>query len=192
MSDKVYNFGAGPAMLPEPVMAKIQKEWLNYQGMGVSVIEISHRSKEFVAILEEAQSLFRELTGLPENYKILFIHGGARMQFSALPLNLAGRKSGKRCLYFETGNFAKLASKDAKDFCHVEIAASSAETSSCRSVSVASLANRDAFIVVCVAWVPRLPTAVPNPQTLGQRQTRPPLRSAGAPCLPGRGVFARC
>ena len=91
MSDKVYNFGAGPAMLPEPVMAKIQKEWLNYQGMGVSVIEISHRSKEFVAILEEAQSLFRELTGLPENYKILFIHGGARMQFSALPLNLAGR-----------------------------------------------------------------------------------------------------
>jgi phosphoserine aminotransferase len=128
MSDKVYNFGAGPAMLPEPVMAKIQKEWLNYQGMGVSVIEISHRSKEFVAILEEAQSLFRELTGLPENYKILFIHGGARMQFSALPLNLACRKSGKRCLYFETGNFAKLASKDAKDFCHVEIAASSSET----------------------------------------------------------------
>lgn len=128
MSDKVYNFGAGPAMLPEPVMAKIQQEWLNYQGMGVSVIEISHRAKEFVAILEEAQALFRELTGLPENYKILFIHGGARMQFSALPLNLAGRKPGKKCLYFETGNFAKLASKDAKDLCNVEIAASSAET----------------------------------------------------------------
>ncbi len=128
MTTKVYNFGAGPAMLPEPVMQKIQQEWLDYQGMGVSVIEISHRAKEFVAILEEAQALFRELTGLPENYRILFIHGGARMQFSALPLNLAGRKPGKKCLYFETGNFAKLAAKDAKNFCNVEIAASSGET----------------------------------------------------------------
>lgn len=128
MADKVYNFGAGPAMLPEPVMQKIQQEWLDYQGMGVSVIEISHRAKEFVAILEEAQALFRELTELPDNYRILFIHGGARMQFSALPLNLAGRKPGKKCLYFETGNFAKLSSKDAKEFCNVEIAASSAET----------------------------------------------------------------
>lgn len=128
MAGKVYNFGAGPAMLPEPVMQKIQKEWLDYQGMGVSVIEISHRAKEFIAILEEAQALFRELTDLPDNYRILFIHGGARMQFSALPLNLAGRKPGKKCLYFETGNFAKLASKDAKDLCNVEIAASSVET----------------------------------------------------------------
>lgn len=125
---KVYNFGAGPAMLPEPVMRKIQQEWLDYQGMGVSVIEISHRSKEFVAILEEAQALFRELAGLPDNYKILFVHGGARMQFSALPFNLAGRKPGKRCLYFETGNFAKVSAKDASAQCNVEIVASSAET----------------------------------------------------------------
>ena len=121
MAKKVYNFGAGPAMLPETVMQKIQQEWLDYQGMGVSVIEISHRSKEFVAILEEAQALFRELTGLPDNYRILFIHGGARMQFSALPLNLAGRKPGKRCLYFETGNFAKLSATDAKPFCNVAV-----------------------------------------------------------------------
>lgn len=128
MANQVYNFGAGPAMLPEAVMQKIQQEWLDYQGMGVSVIEISHRSKEFVAILEEAQSLFRELTGLPDNYRVLFLHGGARMQFSALPLNLAGRKPGKKCLYFDTGNFAKLASKDAGSFCCVEIAASSAQT----------------------------------------------------------------
>jgi len=128
MSNKVYNFGAGPATLPEPVMQKIQQEWCDYQGMGVSVIEISHRAKEFKAILEEAQALFRELTGLPDNYRILFIHGGARMQFSALPLNLAGRKPDKKCLYFETGNFAKLAAKDAKPFCNVEIVASSADT----------------------------------------------------------------
>ena len=128
MANKVYNFGAGPAMLPEAVMRKIQQEWLDYQGMGVSVIEISHRCKEFVAILEEAQALFRELAAVPDNYRILFIHGGARMQFTALPLNLAGRKPGKKCLYFETGNFAKLAASDAKGFCNLEIAASSADS----------------------------------------------------------------
>lgn len=128
MQNKVYNFGAGPAMLPEPVMRKIQQDWLNFQGMGVSVIEISHRSKEFIAILSEAKALLRALAGIPDNYQILFVHGGARMQFAAIPLNLAGRKPGKRCLYFETGNFAKLAAKDAGAFCHMEIAASSAES----------------------------------------------------------------
>src|SRR5210317_1581775 len=107
MADQVFNFGAGPAMLPIPVMEQIQKEFLNYNGMGVSAIEISHRAKEFVAILESAQATFRELTNLPDNYKILFVHGGARMQFSALPLNLANRSATKKCLYFGTGNFAK-------------------------------------------------------------------------------------
>jgi len=123
---KVYNFGAGPAMLPEPVMEQIRDELLDYRGMGVSVIEISHRSKEFVAILEEAQALFRELTGLPENYRLLFMHGGARMQFSALPLNLAGRSPDRKALYFETGNFAQLAIKDAAPYADVRIVASSA------------------------------------------------------------------
>ena len=128
MSGQVYNFGAGPAMLPVPVMERIRDEFLDFQGMGVSVIEISHRAKEFQAIVEEAQSLFRELTGVPENYKILFVHGGARMQFSALPMNLAGRVASKKCLYVESGNFAKLANKDAKAFCDVKVIASSAET----------------------------------------------------------------
>lgn len=128
MSDKVYNFGAGPAMLPEPVMAKIQEEFLNFQGMGVSVIEISHRAKEFVTILEEAQALFRELTGLPDNYKILFVHGGARMQFSAIPMNLIGRVDSRKGLYFETGNFAKLAAKDAQAFGDIQTIVSGADT----------------------------------------------------------------
>ncbi len=127
MADTVYNFGAGPAMLPPPVMEKIQQEWLNFQGMGVSLIEISHRSKEFVAVLEEAQRLFRELTGLPENYRILFVHGGARMQFSALPLNFADCGSAKKCLYVDSGNFAKLAATEAQIFSSTEIIASSAE-----------------------------------------------------------------
>lgn len=125
---KVYNFGAGPAMLPEPVMEKIRDEFLDYAGMGVSVIEISHRSKQFIAILEEAQALFRELTGLPQNYKILFMHGGARMQFAALPLNLAGRVPGKKALYVESGNFAGLAIKDAAPYADVKVVASSAAT----------------------------------------------------------------
>ncbi len=96
--------------------------------MGVSIIEISHRAKEFVAVLDQAQSLFRELTGLPDNYRILFVHGGARMQFSALPLNLAGRVPSKKCLYVESGNFASLAAKEAAAFCHVETIASSVDT----------------------------------------------------------------
>ena len=128
MADKIYNFGAGPAMLPEPVMQQIQREWLDFQGMGISIIEISHRAKEFVAVLDEAKSLFRELTGLPNNYRILFVHGGARMQFSALPLNFAGRVPSKKCLYVESGNFAGLAAKEAKAFCEMKIIASSVET----------------------------------------------------------------
>jgi phosphoserine aminotransferase len=128
MADKIYNFGAGPAMLPEPVMKKIQQEWLDFQGMGVSIIEISHRAKEFVALLDEAKTLFRELTGLPDNYRILFVHGGARMQFSALPLNFSGRVASKKCLYVESGNFASLAAKEAQAFCQVETIASSANS----------------------------------------------------------------
>jgi len=128
MADKVYNFGAGPAMLPEPVMERVREEWLDFQGMGVSLIEISHRTRQFEQVLVAAQERFRELTGLPDNYTILFVHGGARMQFAALPLNLAGRSPAKKCLYVETGNFAKLAHQDAKPFADVRVIASSADT----------------------------------------------------------------
>jgi len=125
---QVWNFGAGPAMLPQSVMERIREEWLDYHGMGVSVIEISHRSKEFGAILTEAQRLFRELTGLPDDYRILFIHGGARMQFAAVPLNLAGRVPSRRALYCETGNFARLAAQDAAPFAEVRTVLSGVET----------------------------------------------------------------
>jgi phosphoserine aminotransferase len=128
MSQQVYNFGAGPAMLPVPVMEKIRDEFLDFQGMGISIIEISHRAKQFEKVLVETQERFRQLTNLPDNYKILFIHGGARMQFAALPLNLADRSPGKKCLYVESGNFAKLAHKDAKPFGDIKVIASSAAT----------------------------------------------------------------
>ncbi len=128
MSQQVYNFGAGPAMLPAEVMQQIQQELLDYRGMGVSVIEISHRCAEFDEILTSAQRLFRELTGLPDNYRILFMHGGARMQFSALPLNLAGRVASRKALYCETGSFAKIAAQDASLFAAVKTISSSAES----------------------------------------------------------------
>ncbi|PLX85853.1 MAG: 3-phosphoserine/phosphohydroxythreonine transaminase [Desulfuromonas sp.] len=128
MSQQVFNFGAGPAMLPIPVMERIRDEFLDFQGLGVSVIEVSHRAKQFEAVLNQAKERFRQLTDLPENYQILFVHGGARMQFSALPLNLAGRSASSKCLYVETGNFAKLAHKDAKPFGDIRVIASSADT----------------------------------------------------------------
>jgi phosphoserine aminotransferase len=126
MSHRVYNFGAGPAMLPLPVMERIRDEFLDYRGMGASVIEISHRSREFQAIQDEAKALFRDLAGLPDDYRILFVHGGARMQFAALPLNLAGRSPTRTCLYAETGNFSQLAIQDAKPFADVRVIASGA------------------------------------------------------------------
>ncbi|MCK4535529.1 MAG: 3-phosphoserine/phosphohydroxythreonine transaminase [Desulfuromonadales bacterium] len=128
MSKQVYNFGAGPAMLPVPVMEQIRDEFLDFQGLGVSIVEVSHRAKQFEQVLLAAQERFRQLTGLPDNYKILFVHGGARMQFAALPLNLASLSPTKKCLYVETGNFAKLANKDAKAFGDIQVIASGADT----------------------------------------------------------------
>lgn len=111
--ERVYNFGAGPAMLPLEVMEKAQAEFLNYQGMGAGVIEISHRSKEFDEIINRTDELLVELAGIPSNYKILYVHGGAQMQFSALPLNLINRNPAKKASFVLTGTWAVKASKEA-------------------------------------------------------------------------------
>lgn len=128
MTKQVYNFGAGPAMLPVPVMQQIQEEFLDFQGMGVSLIEISHRSKEFEAVINRCDELIRELANLPENYKILYTHGGAQMQFAGVPLNLLGLKPAHKAVYCETGNFSKLANKEAARYGDIVIACSSADT----------------------------------------------------------------
>ncbi|MDT8427795.1 MAG: 3-phosphoserine/phosphohydroxythreonine transaminase [Pseudomonadales bacterium] len=125
---RVYNFGAGPAMLPDAVMEKAQQEFLDFNGMGASIIEISHRSPEFDAVLNRTDELFRELSGLPEDYEILYVHGGAQMQFSAVPLNLLGLKAAHKAAYVESGNFAQLARKEASRFGNITIAASSEDT----------------------------------------------------------------
>ncbi len=126
--NRVFNFGAGPAMLPLPVLKQIQEEFLNFNGMGMSLIEISHRSKEFAQVIDNADALMKELCSLPANFKILYVHGGGKMQFSAIPLNLLDLKPARKAAYFETGDFAKLAIIEAKRFGDIVVAASSAES----------------------------------------------------------------
>ena len=126
MSKRVYNFGAGPAMLPEAVMRRAQEEFLDYRGIGASVIEISHRSRDFMDIVEAADALLRELAGIPENYRILYVHGGAQMQFSAIPLNLIARRQRRKAAYVVTGNFANLAAKEAARYGEIDTSCNSA------------------------------------------------------------------
>jgi phosphoserine aminotransferase len=137
-NNRVYNFSPGPAMLPEPVMLRIQKEFLNYGGIGASMIEISHRSKQFISIVDSAIDLFRELTSLPADYSVLFVHGGGRMQFAALPLNLIARSSSKKALYVETGSFSTHAIKDAQRYGNIRVIASSRDTGFDRIPAISS------------------------------------------------------
>lgn len=128
MTSRVYNFGAGPAMLPTSVLEKFQKELFDFEGMGVSVMEISHRTPQFEAMQEQAVALFRKLAQLPDDFEVLFMHGGAQMQFSAIPLNLMGRTPSSKALFVETGVFSQHAIKEAKKYGEVEIVASSADS----------------------------------------------------------------
>ncbi len=145
---RVFNFGAGPAMLPTAVMEKAQQEFLNYKDMGASVIEISHRSKEFDAIINEADELLIELANIPANYKILYVHGGAQMQFSAIPMNLISRVSARKAAYVESGNFAKLANKEAARYGSVDIIANSEETNYDRipAIDPASITDEHSYL----------------------------------------------
>lgn len=122
---RAYNFSAGPAMLPEAVLAKAQKEMLDWQGTGMSVMEMSHRGEEFIAIAEKAEADLRELLGIPSNYKVLFLQGGASTQFSAVPMNLLRGK--KQADYFNTGQWSKKAVAEAKRYCEVNLAVDSAD-----------------------------------------------------------------
>ncbi|MFA0052850.1 3-phosphoserine/phosphohydroxythreonine transaminase [Vibrio breoganii] len=116
--DAIYNFSAGPAGLPKAVMELAQKEFVDWNGMGRSVMEISHRSKEFIAVAEAAERDLRELLQVPSNYKILFCQGGARAQFSAVPMNLLGQAT-KAC-YVDGGYWANSAIAEANKYCEVQ------------------------------------------------------------------------
>ena len=122
---RVYNFSAGPSMLPEAVLTKAAAEMLDYEGSGQSVMEMSHRSKTYDAIIKECEALLREVMNIPENYKVLFLQGGASSQFAMIPLNLL-RNSGKAD-YIVSGTWAKKAAKEAQKFGDIKIVASSEE-----------------------------------------------------------------
>src|SRR5512141_2372787 len=124
MSDpkRVYNFNPGPAALPLEVLEQAQAELLDFKGTGMSVMEISHRSKEFEAVIQTAGSDLRELYGIPANYKIMFLQGGASLQFAMLPMNL--RPAGASADYIIDGTWSKTAFKEASKLGTTRAAAS--------------------------------------------------------------------
>jgi phosphoserine aminotransferase len=123
---RVFNFSAGPAALPEPVLRRAAEEMLDWHGSGMSVMEMSHRGKEFISIANEAESLLRELLAIPANYKVLFMQGGAIGENAIVPMNLLrGRTS---IDFIDTGEWSKKSIKEAKKYAAVNVAASSAAT----------------------------------------------------------------
>ena len=120
---KKHNFNAGPSILPQEVIENTAKAVLDFQGEGLSILEISHRAKYFQPVVDEAEALMRELLGIPENYSVIFLGGGASLQFCMLPFNLLEKKAA----YLNTGVWAKKAMKEAKGFGEVVEVASSAD-----------------------------------------------------------------
>jgi phosphoserine aminotransferase len=125
MSKRVYNFSAGPGTLPYEVLEQAAKDVVDFQDSGMGLIEMSHRSKPFMAVAAGAEQLLRELMEIPDNYKVLFLQGGASSQFFMIPMNLLG--AGKKATYLNTGVWAKKAIKEAKLFGEINVAYSSEE-----------------------------------------------------------------
>jgi len=126
MPERIYNFSPGPATLPYSVLEEAAKDIVNFADKGIGLIEISHRSKEFMAVAEETEGLIRELLAVPDNYKVLFLQGGASSQFFMIPMNLLG--SGKKATYLNTGVWSKKAIKEAGLFGDIDVAYSSEAT----------------------------------------------------------------
>lgn len=122
---RVYNFSAGPSMLPEKVLKTAAEEMLDYKGSGQSVMEMSHRSKEYQAIIDETEALLREVMNIPEDYYVLFLQGGASSQFAMVPLNLMNKS--KKADYVITGQWANKAYKEAARYGNANVVASSAD-----------------------------------------------------------------
>jgi len=122
-TERIFNFSAGPSVLPLPVLEQAAAEMTNYRGSGMSVMEMSHRSKVYLNIFEEAKADLKRIMGVPDTHEILFMHGGATLQFSAVPMNLIG-KTGKAD-YAVTGNFSNLAMKEAKKYGEINTACNS-------------------------------------------------------------------
>jgi phosphoserine aminotransferase len=119
---RAYNFCAGPAALPQAVLSEAQKDLLNWKGKGMSIMEMSHRSSDYVAIAEEAEKDLRDLLNIPSNYKVLFLQGGASLQFAQIPMNLLRGHS--TADYVNTGMWSGKAIAEARKYCDVNVVAS--------------------------------------------------------------------
>ena len=160
--NRTYNFSAGPATMPEPVLEEIRDEMMNYRGSGMCVMEMSHRSPVYQQIIDEAEQDLRDLMGIPDNYKVLFIQGGATLQFAMIPMNLM--KNGVAC-YVETGAWSKKAIQEAKKYGEVKVVASSKDRNysyipDCSDLDIPENAD---YVYICenetihgVTW-PKLP-----------------------------------
>ncbi len=138
---RIWNFSAGPAALPEEVLRQAQEEMLDWHGAGCSVMEMSHRGKEFMSILDQAEADLRELLGIPEQYKVLFLQGGATQQFAQIPMNLL---AGRSADYIVTGSWSKKAFKEAQRIGNVRCAATT-ESSGFTRLPVAEEIKLDPF-----------------------------------------------
>jgi phosphoserine aminotransferase len=123
---RVFNFSAGPAALPEPVLRQAAEEMLDWHGSGMSVMEMSHRGKEFISIAAKAEADLRELLEVPSDYKVLFLQGGAIAENAIVPMNLLRGKSGID--FVDTGEWSKKSIKEAKKYAKVNVVASAADT----------------------------------------------------------------
>ena len=148
---RVYNFSAGPAALPVGVLSEISDEMLDYQGNGMSVLEMSHRSAAYSAIIEDAEATLRRLLNIPSTYRVLFLQGGATLQFAGIPMNLM--RTG-RAGYVLSGQFSRLAWREAQKYGEAEVLASSEETSFDRIPDLSPIADRTAkgsldYVYIC-------------------------------------------
>ena len=145
---RVYNFSAGPAVLPVEVLKEAQEEMLDYRGCGMSVMEMSHRSKDFEVIIQDAERNLRELMNIPNNYKVLFLQGGASMQFAMVPMNLMKNRVAD---YIITGQWAKKAATEAEKFGKVNVLATSADKtfSYIPDMSKIKVSNDADYVYIC-------------------------------------------
>ena len=146
-NERIYNFSAGPSMLPLPVLERAAKEMLNYGGSGMSVMEMSHRSKVYAKIFADTKEKFRAIMQIPENYEILFLQGGASTQFSAIPLNLMGLTG--KADYALTGNFSTAAWKEAERDGDAAVACSSEDTNHNYSPEALSVREDASYFYYC-------------------------------------------
>ena len=144
---RVYNFSAGPAVLPEPVLKQAAEEMLDWHGSGMSVMEMSHRGPEFMSIAAEAKADLRALLAIPANYEVLFLQGGATLQFAQVPMNLLRGKG--KADYVLTGEWSKKAVKEAKNYCDVAIAASSEDRNFTYAPKQFSVRKEAAYVHYC-------------------------------------------